>query len=55
MLLDFVEVYFAFFGENKHSPLRERHLLDFRAPRQIADGVEIFAVTISDAFDFYRT
>tara|TARA_B110000305_G_C19006793_1_gene433051 strand:+ start:212 stop:583 length:372 start_codon:yes stop_codon:yes gene_type:complete len=52
MLLDSVEEYFAFFGEHKHSTLRERHLLNFRAPRQIADGVKIFTVAISDAFDF---
>lgn len=55
MLFDFVEVYFSLFGKHKHSSLRERHLLDFRAPWQIADGVKIFTVAIPDAFYFNRT
>lgn len=55
MLLDFVEEYFTFFREDKHSTLRECHLLHFGTPRQIAHGVKISAVAISDGVDFYGT
>lgn len=53
MLLDFVHEDFTSFGEDEHAALREGHLLNFCAPGQIADGVKIFAITVSYGVDFH--